>query len=73
MLFFYRQEELVADHVTYMKQHPELQAIVADFVQHLLIRRPNDVFKSAEEFFSTFNSCHPIKQSASKSSETLSD
>ena len=45
------QEELIDEHNTYIRRHPELQAILADFLQFLLLRKPDDIFDFAKDFF----------------------
>ena len=35
-----------------MRNHPELKALLADFTQFLLLRKPDDVVEFAAEFFS---------------------
>jgi hypothetical protein len=42
-----------------MKQHPELKAILADFLQFLLLRKPHDVASFAAEFFSSYSAKAP--------------
>ncbi|XP_028396250.1 ciliogenesis-associated TTC17-interacting protein-like [Dendronephthya gigantea] len=46
-----RKEELVDDHNTYIRRHPEVKAILADFLQFLLMKKPDDIFDFAREFF----------------------
>ncbi|XP_048808884.1 ciliogenesis-associated TTC17-interacting protein isoform X1 [Lagopus muta] len=48
------QEELRASHSTYIQQHPELFALLADFLQALLLRQPPDPILFAAEFFAPF-------------------
>jgi hypothetical protein len=53
--FLDRKDELTADHYCYMRKHPELNDIVADFLQFLLFRRPTDnVVAVAKDYFSAF-------------------
>ncbi|KAI1898347.1 hypothetical protein AGOR_G00071390 [Albula goreensis] len=47
--FLDRKEELKADHASYVRQHPELKALLADFLQFLLLRKPDDVFLFAAD------------------------
>ena len=42
-----------------MKQHPELKAILADFLQFLLLRKPSDVSSFAADFFSSYSAQAP--------------
>ncbi|PIK38482.1 putative ciliogenesis-associated TTC17-interacting protein [Apostichopus japonicus] len=50
------KEELKGDHATYMKRHPELKALLADFLQFLLLRKPEDVVAFAADYFASFSS-----------------
>ena len=43
------------DHATYMKHHPELKALLADFLQFLLLRKPEDVVAFAADYFAAFS------------------
>lgn len=51
-LFSLTQEELKADYSSYIRQHPEIKALLGDFLQFLLLRKPQDVF--------SFASLHPL-------------
>lgn len=53
--FLDRKEELKNDHAVYMKQHPELKALLGDFIQFLLLRKPDDVLAFAADYFSSFS------------------
>ncbi|KAM4604676.1 ciliogenesis-associated TTC17-interacting protein [Polymixia lowei] len=57
--FLDRKEELKADHASYLRQHPELRALMADFLQFLLLRKPDDIFQFAREYFLPFASHYP--------------
>ncbi|KAL0966352.1 hypothetical protein UPYG_G00294220 [Umbra pygmaea] len=57
--FLDRKEELKAEHSSYMRKHPELRAMMADFLQFLLLRKPSNVFEFACEYFSPFASHRP--------------
>ncbi|XP_044294216.1 ciliogenesis-associated TTC17-interacting protein [Varanus komodoensis] len=57
--FLDRKEELQASHATYMRRHPELSALLADFLQLLLLRKPDDVVAFAAEFFAPFSVQNP--------------
>lgn len=57
------QEELKADHASYLRQHPEIRALISDFLQFLLLRKPDDVFQFAREYFLPFASQHPPEPS----------
>lgn len=54
VLFFSEKEELRADHTLYLRQHPEIRALISDFLQFLLLRKPDDVFQFAREYFLPF-------------------
>ncbi|XP_041478330.1 ciliogenesis-associated TTC17-interacting protein-like [Lytechinus variegatus] len=53
--FLDRKEELKGDHATYMRHHPELKALLADFLQFLLLRKPEDIVSFAADYFSSFS------------------
>lgn len=57
--FVDRKEELKGDHATYMRHHPELRALLADFLQFLLLRKPDDVIAFAADYFSAFSTSMP--------------
>lgn len=57
--FMDRKEELKADHAMYMRHHPELKALLADFMQFLLLRKPDDVIQFAAEYFASFSPSMP--------------
>ncbi|XP_064648234.1 ciliogenesis-associated TTC17-interacting protein-like [Lineus longissimus] len=57
--FLDRKEELKGDHAVYMRHHPELRALLADFLQFLLLRKPDDVLAFAAEYFASFSAHVP--------------
>ncbi|CAL1528736.1 unnamed protein product [Lymnaea stagnalis] len=57
--FLDRKEELKSDHATYMRHHPELRALLADFLQFLLLRKPDDVLAFAANYFAAFSTSMP--------------
>ncbi|KAM6919959.1 ciliogenesis-associated TTC17-interacting protein [Lycodopsis pacificus] len=61
--FLDRKEELKADHASYLRQHPEIRALISDFLQFLLLRKPNDVFQFAREYFLPFECRRPPEPS----------
>ncbi|XDV36197.1 hypothetical protein PO909_006025 [Leuciscus waleckii] len=61
--FLDRKEELKADYSSYIRQRPELKALMADFLQFLLLRKPQDVFSFARDFFAPFASQSPSGKS----------
>ncbi|XP_023695765.1 ciliogenesis-associated TTC17-interacting protein isoform X1 [Paramormyrops kingsleyae] len=54
--FLDRKEELRSSHASYVQEHPELKALLADFLQFLLLRKPDDVLSFAVEYFAPFGS-----------------
>ncbi|XP_044096780.1 ciliogenesis-associated TTC17-interacting protein [Neovison vison] len=57
--FVDRKEELRLSHSSYLRQHPEAQALISDFLLFLLLRQPEDVVTFAAEFFGPFAKRHP--------------
>ncbi|KAK7110854.1 ciliogenesis-associated TTC17-interacting protein-like [Littorina saxatilis] len=57
--FLDRKEELKGDHTVYMRHHPELKALLADFLQFLLLRKPDDAIAFAAEYFAAFSTTMP--------------
>uniref|UniRef100_A0A8C5S343 Ciliogenesis-associated TTC17-interacting protein n=1 Tax=Laticauda laticaudata TaxID=8630 RepID=A0A8C5S343_LATLA len=57
--FLDRKEELQASHATYVRRHPELNILLADFLQLLLLHKPDDVVIFAAEFFAPFSAQQP--------------
>ncbi|XP_069792079.1 ciliogenesis-associated TTC17-interacting protein [Narcine bancroftii] len=53
--FLDKTEALKADYSSYVRHHPELKCILADFLQSLLLRKPQDVLTFATEYFSSFS------------------
>ena len=51
-----KKTEMKSDHNSYLRQHPEAKAILRDFLQFLLLRRPSNVFGFAARYFSDFSS-----------------
>ena len=43
-----------ADHATWMREHPDLHALVADFLQFVLFKKPDDVVAESASYFTTF-------------------
>ncbi|XP_071803391.1 ciliogenesis-associated TTC17-interacting protein-like [Asterias amurensis] len=67
--FLDRKEELKGDHATYMRHHPELKALLADFLQFLLLRKPEDVVAFAADYFASFSPTTKIGSSYATSNE----
>ncbi|XP_038646083.1 ciliogenesis-associated TTC17-interacting protein [Scyliorhinus canicula] len=56
--FIDRTEALKADYNSYLRHHPELRALMADFLEFLLLRKPQDVVTFAAEYFAPFSKLH---------------
>lgn len=54
-----------------MKEHPELKAILGDFLQFLLLRKPDDVAAFAADFFSTYSARAPPNGGFASSGSTV--
>ena len=48
------QAELEDSYQQYMTENPELKAVLADFMQAVLIQKPDDVYVFAKDFFAPF-------------------
>ena len=51
------------DHSKFIEEYPELHAILADYMQALLIHKPEDTYKFAREFFAPFSPILPPQPS----------
>jgi len=49
------QKQLSAEHASYAAHHPDLRALLSDFVQHLLIDKPTDVLEFCSQYFDAFS------------------
>uniref|UniRef100_A0A8U7MUJ0 Ciliogenesis-associated TTC17-interacting protein n=1 Tax=Corvus moneduloides TaxID=1196302 RepID=A0A8U7MUJ0_CORMO len=49
--FLDRKDELQLSHAAYLQQHPEVRALLSDFLQALLFQQPHDPISFAAEFF----------------------
>ncbi|XP_070566321.1 ciliogenesis-associated TTC17-interacting protein-like [Ptychodera flava] len=67
--FLDRKEELKGDHAVYMRHHPELKALLADFLQFLLLRKPDNVVAFAGDYFAAFSSKAPTGSAYATSTE----
>ncbi|XP_069840897.1 ciliogenesis-associated TTC17-interacting protein isoform X2 [Dendropsophus ebraccatus] len=54
--FLERKEVLLSDHTTYLQRRPEVRAVIDDFLQFLLLRKPDDVITFAAKYFGPFSS-----------------
>lgn len=50
-LFLDRKDELQLSHAAYLQQHPEVWALLSDFLQALLLQQPHDPISFAADFF----------------------
>ncbi|KAM3866077.1 ciliogenesis-associated TTC17-interacting protein [Diretmus argenteus] len=66
--FLDRKVELKAEHASYLRQHPEVRALMADFLQFVLLRKPDDIFQFSREYFLPFASRRPPDPSFRSSS-----
>ena len=57
------QEGLSESYEQYLKENPELWALLADFLQSLLIQKPDNVFQFAQDFFGPFDPLAPHQPS----------
>ncbi|MFT7818103.1 ciliogenesis-associated TTC17-interacting protein [Arapaima gigas] len=74
--FLDRKEELKASHASYVRHLPELKALLADFLQFLLLRKPEDIFSFAAEYFAPFSSqmdagCSSVEMRKKEESQNL--
>jgi guanylate kinase len=49
------KHDIKAEHVSYLKSHPELRQILNDFLSSCLLEQPDNVYDYAKKFFSYFN------------------
>jgi len=57
--FLDRKDELKNEHAVYMRHHPELKSLLSDFLQFLLLRKPDDVISFSADYFSSFSAKMP--------------
>lgn len=57
--FLDRKDELKNEHAVYMRHHPELKSLLSDFLQFLLLRKPDDVISFSADYFSSFSTKMP--------------
>jgi len=55
LLRYVTQKELSAEHASYVAHHPDLRALLSDFIQHLLIDKPADVLDFCAQYFDAFS------------------
>lgn len=50
-----RKQELEERHSEYLREHPELQDLLNDFLSSVLLNKPENIFNYSREYFSKFN------------------
>ncbi|XP_012723820.2 ciliogenesis-associated TTC17-interacting protein [Fundulus heteroclitus] len=53
-----RKDKLKAEHISYLREHPEIRALLSEFMQDLLIMKPDNIFQFARDYFIPFSSSH---------------
>ncbi|KAL8587030.1 hypothetical protein ACOMHN_023420 [Nucella lapillus] len=53
--FLDRKEELKNSHMVFLRHHPELKALLADFMQFLLLSKPQDALAFSADYFAAFS------------------
>ena len=56
LLSFRMQDDLEESYECYLQGNPELRAILADFMQAVLIQKPDNVYQFARDYFRPFGS-----------------
>jgi len=59
--FLDRREELINNHKDYFRNKPEIRALIADFCQFVLLRKPDDICRFASEYFAPMSTRKIIK------------
>ncbi|OON16585.1 hypothetical protein X801_07601, partial [Opisthorchis viverrini] len=54
--FLSQKDAIKADYLLYLRKHPVVKEILADFLQALLMHKPDDTIEFAVEFFKSFSS-----------------
>ncbi len=49
------KDEIKKEHVDYLGQHPEIRQLLNDFLSTVLLEKPEDVYKFAQDYFSFFH------------------
>jgi hypothetical protein len=49
------QEELIDDYKSYIYHNPDITALASDFLQSVLIMKPENIIEYATEFFAPYN------------------
>ena len=50
-----RKDQLIESHGDYISGHPEIREVLNDFLSSVLLRKPDNVFVFAKEYFHPFN------------------
>ena len=45
---------LESNYIEYIRSHPRIRGVLSDYMTHILIRKPDDVFEATAEFFKAF-------------------
>ncbi|XP_063721295.1 ciliogenesis-associated TTC17-interacting protein-like [Symsagittifera roscoffensis] len=72
-IFNQKKNEYKSSHSTYLNEHPEFNSLLSDFVQYILLRKPNDVVGAASDFFSSFSTKQEDLQPYSNATEFRKD
>jgi len=68
--FNFVQNEVAGINRSYLLDHPELRALLSDFLQALLLRKPTNILGFAQQYFETFLKIRPEDVSTEESSES---
>ncbi|VDO69622.1 unnamed protein product [Schistosoma curassoni] len=53
--FLDRKDEIKAQYLLYLRDHPEIHDMISDFIKSLLLHKPDEVVKYASEYFKSFS------------------
>ncbi|CAH8525321.1 unnamed protein product [Heterobilharzia americana] len=53
--FLDRKDEIKAQYLLYLRDHPEIRDMISDFIKSLLLHKPDEVVKYASEYFKSFS------------------
>ncbi|XP_005804656.1 ciliogenesis-associated TTC17-interacting protein [Xiphophorus maculatus] len=62
-LYLDNKDFLKAEHNSYLREHPELRELLSDFLQDLLIVKPDNIFQFAREYFPPYSTYHSPRSS----------
>lgn len=63
---------MAADHRCYLLEHPDLRAVLSDFVQAVLLRKPANLIPFTQQYFESFLKFRPDSQQPSVVSSSSS-